>query len=361
MKHSPLLISCDWWQASVDASQFRWDHPDYNCQVLSVRSRTFQEVWNISRHGATIATLCRKPFSPRIPAAIGTLKIENYILYHENRCDIIDQITADLKLYVRGTTRIDVCGDFRRLCGKLPELVIRDILDERIYKVGHARCTTIGDQDSSRQHFTAYGTAGRTNSFSYLRYGSRSSRISTYLYNKTKELNEQHDKPYIRDMWAANGWCGDMNVWRLEYSIKGREMLHISKETGEVMPNNPKLWLRDDVMRQVYGSLCGHYFDLRQKTQVRKDREEKIPLWPDEPAATCLIKKLDANKHNNRADKIFIRKLAQMATETNNTELIAAAAALGREYCIEKRLGKWAASQGLTFSTPLGDLIGETI
>lgn len=361
MKQSSLLISCDWWQASVDASQFLWEHQDYNCQLLPVKSRTFQEVWNISKNGATIATLCRKPYSPKIPQAIGTLKIENYILYHTDRCRIIDQITSDLQLYVRGTTRIDICGDFRRLCGKLPELVIRDILEERIYKVGHSNVTTIGDHNRDREQFTSYGTAGRTNSFSYLRYGSRTSRISTYLYNKTKELNEQHDKPYIRDMWAENGWHGDMNVWRLEYSIKGREMLHISKETGEVMPNNPKVWLRDDVMQQVYGSLCGHYFDLREKTQVRKDREQRIPLWPDEPAATCLIKKLDANKHSNRADKIFLRKLADMANETNNVAIINAAAALGREYAIEKRMTQWTQENGLQFNPVETNLLTEEI
>lgn len=356
---SPLLISCDWWQAHVDASDYRWDHPAYNCQLLPVKSRTFAEVWNISKDGRTIATLARKPFSPKIPPSTATLKIENYILYHENRCKIIDQITHDLCLYVKGTTRIDICGDFRRICGQLPELLIRDILEERVYKVGHAKATTIGEQDRTSQQFTAYGTAGRTNTFSYLRYGGRTSRISTYLYNKTKELNEQHDKPYIREMWRDNGWYGDMAVWRLEYSIKGRQMKLIEKDTGEIMPNNPKVWIRDDVMRQVYMSLCGHYFDIRKKTQQRKDREQSIPLWADSEPASHLVKLLDSNQHNNRADKTFLRKLASMANETQNVSIINAAARLGREYAIEKRLGQWCGEQGLTFAEQIGNLMNN--
>lgn len=361
MTQSNLLISCDWWQAHVDASDFLWEHPDYNCQLMPVKSRTFSEVWSISKEGRPVATLARKPFSPKIPKGTGTIKIENYILYHTNRCKIIDQITSDLQLYVKGTTRLDIAGDFRRLCGMLPELVIRDILEERIYKVGHAKSTVIGSQDHTQQQFTAYGTAGRTNTYSYLRYGSRTSRISTYLYNKTKELNEQNDKPYIREMWRENGWYGDMNVWRLEYSIKGREMKFIEKDTGEILPNNPKIWLQQDIMKVVYSSLCAHYFDLRKKTQQRKDREQRIPLWPDTLPATHLVTKLDSNKHNNRADKIFLRKLADMASETQNIGIINAAARLGREYAGEKELTQWAADNGLIFTEQQCDIFTKTI
>jgi hypothetical protein len=338
-----LLISCDWLQIHADGSDFRHDHPNYNIQRLPVKSRTFDEVWNISKEGKTVATLARKPFSPKIPKGCATIKFENYILYNINRCAIIDQIMSDLCLYTLGTTRIDICGDFRRIANRLPEVLIRDILEERIYKVGHAKATTIGDHQ--QQRFTTYGTAGRTNTFSYLRYGSRTSRISTYLYNKTKELNEEHDKPYIRDMWRENGWHGDMNVWRLEFSIKGRDMKFIEKDTGEVLPNNPKLWIKNDIMPTIYKSLCGHYFDLRYKTQQRKDREQAIPLWNNEEIGQHLIKKLDATRHSNRADKIFARKLANIANETTNTEIINLAAELGRLYIKEKRLGAWAAQQ----------------
>lgn len=316
---------------------------------MNVKSRTFAEVWNISKDGRTIATLQRIPWSPKINKNCGTLKIENYILYHQNRCEIIDQITNDLKLYVIGTTRIDIAGDFRRIAGRLPELLIRDILEERVYKVGHAKVTTIGHQNHTNQQFTSYGTAGRTNTFSYLRYGSRSSRISTYLYNKTKELNEEHDKPYIRDMWRENGWLGDQNVWRLEFSVKGREMKFIEKDTGEILPNNPKLWIKNDIIPTIYASLCDHYFNIREHTQLRKDREEKIPLWADEETATHLIKKLDSNKHNNRADKIFVKKLAQMQSETSNTDIINMACELGEKYLQEKRMTEWAQRNKIEF------------
>lgn len=343
-----LLISCDWLQIHADGSDFNPQHPHYNCQQLPVRSRTFEEVWNISKEGKTVATVARKPFSPKIPKGCATIKFENYILYNENRCAIIDQIMNDLELYTLGTTRIDICGDFRRIAGRLPELLIRDILEERIYKVGHAKVTTIGEHQ--QQRFTTYGTAGRTNTFSYLRYGSRTSRISTYLYNKTKELNEEHDKPYIREMWRENKWYGDQNVWRLEFSIKGRDMKFIQKDTGEILPNNPKLWIKNDIMPTIYQSLCEHYFDLRHKTQVRKDREERIQLWSTEQIGQHLIKKLESTKHSNRADKIFLRKLANIASETTNTEIINLAAELGKKYTIEKHLGEWQSEQGIAFT-----------
>lgn len=342
-----VLINCDWLQIHVNAAAFNVNHPHYNIQMLPVSSRTFRDVFTISKDGRQVAQLACHPFSPKIPSHSGTIKFENYILYNANRCAIIDQIMEDLQIYTLGTTRIDICGDFRRIASRLPEQLIQDILFERIYKVGHAKVTTIGDQQ--RQQFTSYGTAGKTNTFSYLRYGTRNSRISTYLYNKTKELNEEHDKPYIREIWRENGWYGDMNVWRLEFSIKGRDMKFIEKDTGEVLPNNPKLWIKQDIMPTIYAALCRHYFDLRLKTQVRKDREERIPLWPTEPVSAPLIKKLDSNKHSNRADKIFLRKLANMATETQNTTIINLAAELGEAYAAEKRLESWSIINKLEF------------
>lgn len=352
-----LLISCDWLQMHVNAKAFKSDHPRYNCQLMTVKSRTFSEVWSISKDGRPIAYLQCKPFSPKIPPHCGTIKIENYILYNENRCAIIDQILSDLQLYVLGTTRLDICGDFRRIAHRLPEQLIIDIIQERIYKVGHAKCTTIGDQQ--QQRFTTYGTAGKTNTFSYLRYGSRSSRISTYLYNKTKELNEEHDKPYIREMWKQNGWYGDMNVWRLEFSIKGRNMKFIEKDTGEILPNNPKLWIKGDIMPTIYAALCRHYFDLRHKTQIRKDREQPIELWSDATPCEHLVKKLDSNKYSNRMDKVFLRKLANIATETRDADIINLAAELGERYSMEKNLDMWALKEKLQFTKVINNILDK--
>lgn len=343
-----VIINCDWLQIHVNAAAFQANHPHYNIQMLPVSSRTFRDIFTISKDGRQVAQLACHPHSPKIPKHSGTIKFENYILYNTNRCAIIDQIMEDLQIYTLGTTRIDICGDFRRIASRLPEQLIQDILFERIYKVGHAKVTTMGDQQ--KQQFTSYGTAGKTNTFSYLRYGTRNSRISTYLYNKTKELNEEHDKPYIREIWRENGWHGDMNVWRLEFSIKGRDMKFIEKDTGELLPNNPKLWIKNDIMPTIYSALCRHYFDLRLKTQVRKDREERIPLWPTEPVSAPLIKKLDSTRHSNRSDKIFLRKLANMATETQNTNIINLAAELGEAYAAEKRLEAWSIINKLEFN-----------
>lgn len=353
-----VLISCDWLQIHCNAAGFKTDHPQYNIQLLPVSSRTFRDIYTISKEGRQVAQLACHPFSPKIPSYSGTIKFENYILYNDNRCAIIDQIMEELQLYTLGTTRIDICGDFRRIAGRLPEHLIQDILFERIYKVGHAKVTTMGDQQ--RQQFTSYGVAGKTNTFSYLRYGTRNSRISTYLYNKTKELNEEHDKPYIREMWRNNGWHGDQNVWRLEFSIKGRDMKFIAKDTGEILPNNPKLWIKNDIMPIIYAALCRHYFDLREKTQIRKDREERIPLWPSEPVSAPLIKKLHSTRHNNRADKIFLRKLANIATETQNTTIINLAAELGAAYAEEKSLRTWTLINKISFQpVPHNPLLSE--
>lgn len=355
------IISIDWLQIHVDASDFNCDHKDYNCTLMPVRSRTFSEVWSISKDGRHVAILQRKPFSPKIPKGCGTLKIENFILYYQTRQHIVEQFLHELHLSPRGTTRIDICGDFQKIANRWPEELIRDIIEERIYKVGHARSTLIGEHRIPSGEFTTYGTAGKTNTYSYLRYGSRTSRISTYLYNKSKELREQHDKPYIREMWKRANFNEQNDTWRLEFSLKGRNMDFIYKDTGEELPHHPIEWLMIEKTNRIYTALCEHYFDIREKTQIRKDREHTIPLFDTLTPSGILVTKLDTNSHNNRADKIFIRKLAEMANETQNKAIINAAALLGQAYAKEKDLRKWASEQGISFKTVDNDLFTNDI
>lgn len=335
------IINCDWLQIHCDASRLKSRYYGYNVETKDVRTRTFAKLMEISRDGRHIAQLQYQPHSPKLPRGCSILKIENYILYSTSRADIIRQLIEDFDLITIGTTRIDIAGDFQRIADRSPETLVNDILTGNVIRIGHSKQTVIGDDQ-----LTAYGHRR----WQYLRYGSRSSRISAYLYNKTRELSDVSDKPYIRAIWAANGFAKyKRDTWRLEFSIKGRQMHYIEEDTGEVIPNDWRRLLDDAQLSRLYWALCRHYFRLAIPDHTRRTNSTLLPLWRDRGQSNVLVKYLDASRHNNRADKIFLRKLINMADELQDPDIIRMATDLAKRYATAKDLDQWRAAQLLQY------------
>lgn len=333
------LINCDWLQLHIDTRTMRRTVSGYDIIQQPIRTKTFATVLKVSRDGRDICTIACDPHSPKLPAGCGTLKLENYILYTTGRLSILSQIIQDLNINALGITRIDIAGDCQTIADREPEELIKQILNGEVIKVGHAKQSIIGvDQ------VTAYGRRH----WEYLRYGGRSSRVSAYLYNKSKELRDESDKPYIRALWAANGFAKKKrDTWRLEFSIKGRDIQHINEETGEVLEQDWHRLLTTDAMATLYTALCRHYFSLAKNDHTRRTRCSPLPLWREKGDCNILLKYLDATKHNNRSDKIFLRKLITLPQELQDPDIIRDAADLAIRYAQIKDLTQWMQAEQL--------------
>lgn len=334
------IINVDWLQIHVDTSHINTAQRQYQLRTLEgVRTKTFAKVTEIRRDNRLIATLHHQPHSPKLPKGCGVLKIENYILYTDSRQNIISQLIRTIGLTTISTTRIDICGDFQQIADRDPQQLVTDIIKGDIRKIGHARQSIIGNET-----ITAYGKR----EWQYLRYGSRSSRISAYLYNKSKELRDDHDKPYIRAIWASNGLAiKKRDTWRLEFSIKGRDMKYISTETGEILPQDYRYYLSGDVLTDIYRALCNHYFAISLNDHTRASNCTPISLWRELGGSNILVKYIDPTRHNNRADKIFLRKLLTIGEELTDTTTIDIAHTLADRYMHIKNLRGWATEQNL--------------
>ena len=53
-----------------------------------------------------------------------------------------------------------------------------------------------------------------------------------YLYNKSQEMADVKEKPYIRERWNQAGLRSDCSVWRLEFSLKSDFFSMIDKDSG---------------------------------------------------------------------------------------------------------------------------------
>lgn len=198
-----------------------------------------------------------------------SIKIANNILYTNQWHFILGDIASALRWKVIGLTRLDIALDLNYfLHGLRPEIFIHKYLSNR--KQTYIRCGS--------NKFSIYGEKHmKTTNIDYIRWGSRSSGVCTYLYNKSKELREKEMKPWIIDRWK-NAGLDIKNVWRIEFSISsgGRGLKDI--ETGLIHT----LFIDDidttEHVKSIFHTYAKQYFKFKRtdnkKTEYVKDMND---------------------------------------------------------------------------------------
>ncbi len=131
-------------------------------------------------------------------------------------------LISTLHLTYKGITRLDLCYDCNYFSNhKSPAKFIQDFVFKEVGKNGY-----IYRKGSSK--FTCHGSKTSTSSskITSIAFGSNNNKVRQYIYDKTIELEEVKDKPWIREYWELNGLISDekTHVWRTEISIKSQGM-----------------------------------------------------------------------------------------------------------------------------------------
>ena len=111
--------------------------------------------------------------------------------------------------------------------------------------------------------FKMIGLQSSRHTYQYLRFGSKVSKVSAYLYNKTQEFRDVKRKNYIAEAWAANDIDEAAEVWRLEFSLKGDGIKFVNQKTGEWQTKNLEMVLDPTQRTQLYNALYLKYWDFR--------------------------------------------------------------------------------------------------
>lgn len=198
-------------------------------------------------------------------------------------------------------SRIDICLDFLKFdTGENPRTFLANYMRECYCKITQPKFSPHGTD-----HFD-----GKV--YNSIKWGSPSSMVSTKMYNKTLEMREKGDKPYIRQAWVDAGLLYDLydevTVWRLEFSISSDCKQWISDSTERddpsgavlIVPNTLETFDNRAKLLQVFHSLQAHYFRFvikqpgvrkyRCKQKVTFRRGEEVvyrprPLQPLHPKA----------------------------------------------------------------------------
>lgn len=184
-------------------------------------------------------------------------------------------------------SRVDICLDFVLFDkGDDPQAFVRRYFRHKYAKINQGRISGHGDDTWTGQEWNS------------LSWGSKSSAVTTKMYNKTMELHDpktdSFSKPYIRQAWHICGFIDDwqrctkdqqlVNVWRVEFSLRSAVKNWVPIEINgeeknyQSIKNTLDCYAGRDRLLVMFASLANHYFRFKKfKQGKRKDRcKDKI-------------------------------------------------------------------------------------
>ena len=242
------------------------------------------------------------------------VKVHNRFLYSQNYIKLLYNICATFKLSIKGLTRLDLCYDCNSFHNGLkPHKFIKEFVTAEfdspryIYKVG-------------AKQFRVYGgkSVSSATKFSGIEFGSGKSSKRCYIYDKTRELQEVKDKPWIRQYWRENGLISDSktHVYRAEISIKcdGMDLLNMS--TGELFKLSPEYLRSQPAIEKLFHFYAARMFRFHRKGKHTRVRDyDRIELFENSPIITCKPKKVCVNADTGRTEKICVSTLSKLSCQ----------------------------------------------
>lgn len=336
-------ISVDWLQVYCRCNYWRGQKELYGVgrtyQVVkeSFVTRLWQEVYTISYMGREVAQVCRLPRSPQLNQAGCTLKLSNRVLYSQQYVEMLYELLDLLGFQYVGITRLDLCYDcnYLRDSQRVDEFLMQ-FFSHAPYCAGHIIRT-----GSRNVVVNARRSNTGATSISAMRWGSPSSDIGAYCYNKSLELLEVKDKPWIRETWEQNGlvnaWTKEQwdelpekqrnkiigageteefietPVWRFEISIKGHAKDLLDIRTGELFKLSPEYLRSQEKIEALFFTYAAKVFDFRMSTgQTQIKNYPSYLIFSSAHEVTMKPIQVSLYADTGRTERIVVNKLEQL-------------------------------------------------
>lgn len=340
-----FCISVDWLQTFNHAAPLEAKNYVDGSYVFSVRKEShetalFKDVFTIKHNSVVVATVLQNPRSTAINPLATMVKLSNRILYSQKYIEYLYAINRAMNIHYKGITRLDLCYDCNALHeGRDVGEFIRQYVCNEPLEEGH-----IIRRGSSA--FTVHGSRNHTSiaNMTSIRWGSPKNSVTAYCYNKTLELLEVKDKPWIREMWKRNGLesltddelleklnpkdkrkktdDGEMtqylkkSVWRFEISIKADGKDIVDMATGQLFRLSPKYLEHATRIRNLFYIYAAKVFDFRINTGQKRLRDyPKLQIFENVPQITAKPVHVNRFHDTGRTEKICRNMLIKL-TET---------------------------------------------
>lgn len=316
----PYAINVDWLQVFChDLNKDRlnviyYGHSAYEFVLLPHGSRHFKEIWEvIDSDGEKYAVIQRIPHSSIISADGAIVQLCNRELYRPYFASNFITFLAMHKFKYKSISRLDICFDSNNLLNGLRHSsLIKKIMNEKVLK---------NNQSKVQWNFSVVANIGKPMECNSCSFGSKSSSVSTKMYNKTLEMKEQKKKPYIIESWGYNGIDIDSDVWRIEISIKSDATTTIRTDTGEIFRLIPDAFKMQSVIEDVFFSYAAKYFAFKRNDgKKNKTRMKDFEIFPKERTMTIHPVRITNEKDSGRSDRIFLKKLHTLLSDSEHMD-----------------------------------------
>lgn len=310
------LVSVDWLQTyclgdRIEPGEYADEVYSFSVIGRPEATKMFTHVVEVYHQRLKVATITQCPRSPVINPRCTLVKLENRVLYSSKYVSLLFAIQKILRLRYKGITRIDVACDFNTFFnGRSPQKFIKQYITtvpgdaKHIYRKGSDEFFVRGSKKKNAASF-----------FNYIRLGSKNSRIHSYIYDKTQELKDKKDKPWIRAAWERAGLTNsdDTHVWRAEISIhaEGTELINLG--TGQLFRLSPEYLETQERINFLFSFYARKYLDFRQKQKSNKlSKYKKIQLFDITCPSQCVPNYIPTSWDSGRIEKICANRLRKI-------------------------------------------------
>lgn len=303
-------ISIDWLQISVKINnKLLFDNSHsisglFEIQKKDLRHNIFSkhlEIFSsITGSAERIAVFSYQPLSRILPEDVGHLKILNKFLYQDpdNLKRMVVTILRELELKFHQVSRLDIAYDFKKFKGnRSVQSFFKAVASGKLLK-----------QKATSLHID--GKTTRNLDIHYMRFGSNRSPLQFYVYNKSKELRDKTDKPYIRDKWVVNG-CSDehKDTFRIEFVLHPSKHSVVNVQDWSIVDFNSVAIIDHHFITNLFWSLMKqHFVFVLNDGQVKKSRMKEAVLFSGKATETVYLR-VTEKETSNRVDKMLIKKM----------------------------------------------------
>lgn len=310
-------IAVDWLEVccygrDLEPSFFSWEGKHFSVEQEDRETPLFKSFFEVKRNGLVWAQIRQNPKSGVMKKGLTIIKLSNRVLYHEKYVPFLMHMIQVLGLYYKGLTRLDIAYDCNEFyCGRKPSRFVHQFVTKRVDEKGGMYVPKMKEYDFHLKK--DIHTNGMIN---YLAIGAKGSKKRGYIYDKTLELEEVKDKPWVREMWEKNGLISDKktHVWRSEISIKAQGSDLLNLETGQLFALHPNYLATYENIKKIFHFYAAKVFDFRYNSGEKNRRNfARVCLFDTSVDCTCLPKRVNVCADSGRSEKACKNKLEKLS------------------------------------------------
>ena len=357
-------INLDWLEVYVHEANDRYPcnadyfrRQGYLVHERGYGTRVYKEMFEIvDDMGNPLIEIRRNPasgesdFNGLLPCS-SHIRLPNWMLYQGNPIGFLRDFLVKHDYIFKRIYRIDLAYDFERFdTGDLPARFAKRYLKGEYRKINQCLLSAHGKDSWNDCQWQS------------LSWGSRTSMVSTKLYNKTMELREgKSDKPWIKTAWMIAGLIDNPmsmtkrntdgslyhpEIWRVEFSMKSAadgwiviEWQNGRKQKKQTIPHRLEMFDSKPKMWGKFQDLAFHYFRFKYREYVdlskkynggvlesvnsdarkplkRKDRcRDKVLFYWDAHHQFTQLAVAPCESKRSQSDDILLRRLRQYRME----------------------------------------------